>query len=1195
MKRNRLFLIILALLSAFVPRIWAQEQPTVSTDLEVLIPYETMQGQGATGIELMPASFYKFNYETVDASGNPIVLSSALIAPRDVTQTIGAVYMDCHYTITNNLEAPTSWTLPMFDLATGFSTALARYLAVPYYEDQGNSNAPYGLIIAPDYEGFGVSIERPQPYLAQELTARQVVDAMAKGMELYRKLIVAGTAPRLDNDWHSYAFGLSQGGAVALAVQRYIEQNDLSDQFNYNGTLCVEGPYDLITTLKYYLEDNGSSYDVSTAHRAGQTTMPVVIPMIIQGMLVSDPSLSSCQLSDFLSQKFLDTGIMDWLAAKNMTTDDIKAAWNNQRQNGFTANGRTYTPEDMATLFTSNMYANLNEVFTSDFFAYLSTAGIFDNVPDVPEANDPQRAYKLMHRAMAAQDLCTGWTPQHKIQFWHSKKDMVVPFGNYLAFQEAQPSGENSIYRLKDISDEGDHLDACSSFFYDAFNEYNTTFEWILWEGQYWEGDGNSWETAYLIRNCRELDTLAARVNRGNGYSGKYFKLMNDLVYDYTGLGETETNYTPIGFYDDDIHNYFRGHFDGGNHTISGLRIYGVTIGQGLFGVVMEAEVKNVILDDAIIAGSHCAGGIIGLSYYGTADNCHVTSSVTIRNIPDRSQYHHGGIVGQNQRGTIKYCISEATIIGYPNGKYFGGILGGNYTEGGNLYNNFAIGVTVPASKDNTTHGAILGQKNISELTNNYYFNCTVADEENTVTKGCENANVAENDGAVPVFSLTIPEGFGAEGIATITYNSVDYYKSGTTITLIAPDDRTYTYYVNDEPIEGNSFTMTANTVVTAFFDWAVNYEGTADDPYLIWSTEDWDLLCTRVNDLSVPNTYEGSYFKLMDDISVNTMVGHTLMGAFETKFKGTFDGGGKTLTFTYTSNNTNEQFIAPFRIIEGATIKNLKVAGTIDTKSRFAGGVVANARGAGNVITNCMSSITINATNTNDYSGYHGGILGQLSGSGGNVTLSGCVFNGKMLGTHVQGWSGILGNIINGGTFTISNCLFYPEEINIRNTEYNSNYTICFGGDDAPNCYYNEVGAEMSYVQGKEAKSIIAGENIDAVAFAGDATEYTASGLTAYANNHGMLYCDGTNCTLIAGYNDNVSLNLTVPSGFVITDATYAYEGGSETITPVDGVYSFTMPYADVTINAEMVCGIVIHAYTENSEDHYYLIASPI
>jgi hypothetical protein len=36
----------------------------------------------------------------------------------------------------------------------------------------------------PDYEGYGVSIDRPHPYLAEAVTARQVVDALTYGLEL---------------------------------------------------------------------------------------------------------------------------------------------------------------------------------------------------------------------------------------------------------------------------------------------------------------------------------------------------------------------------------------------------------------------------------------------------------------------------------------------------------------------------------------------------------------------------------------------------------------------------------------------------------------------------------------------------------------------------------------------------------------------------------------------------------------------------------------------------------------------------------------------------------------------------------------------------------------------------------------------------------------------------------------------------
>ena len=42
---------------------------------------------------------------------------------------------------------------------------------------------------------------------------------------------------------------------------------------------------------------------------------------------------------------------------------------------------------------------------------------------------------------------------------------MVVPFGNYLAFHDALPNGENSIYRINDTYAETDHMTAAVIFF----------------------------------------------------------------------------------------------------------------------------------------------------------------------------------------------------------------------------------------------------------------------------------------------------------------------------------------------------------------------------------------------------------------------------------------------------------------------------------------------------------------------------------------------------------------------------------------------------------------------------------------------------------------------------------------------------------------------------------------------------------
>ena len=230
----------------------------------------------------------------------------------------------------------------------------------------------------PDYEGYGVSSDRSHPYLAQELTARQVVDAVQYGLELYQDLVDAGSALPLSDNWRTFCFGYSQGGAVALAVHRYIEQHNLSNTLHFRGSICGDGPYDLIATLRYYfnntIDDSGEGY----------VTMPAVIPLILKGMMASDPSLSSYSLADYLSQQFLDTGIEDWIDNKAMTTDDISNAFLNLLENGLSGNNHTYTAEDMADLFSKQKvndklfgssvtkyvaWAKLSTLCTPDFYA----------------------------------------------------------------------------------------------------------------------------------------------------------------------------------------------------------------------------------------------------------------------------------------------------------------------------------------------------------------------------------------------------------------------------------------------------------------------------------------------------------------------------------------------------------------------------------------------------------------------------------------------------------------------------------------------------------------------------------------------------------------------------------------------------------------------------------------------------------
>ena len=461
MKRN--FYLIIALLSYFASGAWAAE---VSDSLKYLKI-------------LNEATTYVFNYPSKNAAGEDVVLSSALVAwtPEEPKETDGieSIHIYSHFTITADKECPSS-KLNLKELAL-FGILLKEKYAMEL--DPTQDFISHAIIIAPDYEGYGVTKDVRHPYLAQELTAQQVMDAVDYGLKLYQKHVNDKRALPFKDDWRMFGFGYSQGGAVAVAYQRYIEQHGLDEQLRYRGTICGDGPYDLIATMRYYMEDDGNSYGVETDHRKGINTMPMVIPMIIQGMIDTHPDMKNHQLTDYLSQQFLDTGIMDWLASKEFVINDSHEKWYDQLQEGFDAGDRHYTKEQVAEMFQSpkedRVWGRLDKIFTPGFYSYLTNASNFNAVPT--EKGD---AFKDLHRALADNSVTTGWEPKHRIQFVHSKGDMVVPYGNYLAFHDAHPDSEGTIYRIDDSLTD-DHIDVGMSFYllFTTTGDYGKYFQWF--------------------------------------------------------------------------------------------------------------------------------------------------------------------------------------------------------------------------------------------------------------------------------------------------------------------------------------------------------------------------------------------------------------------------------------------------------------------------------------------------------------------------------------------------------------------------------------------------------------------------------------------------------------------------------------------------------------------------------------------
>ena len=153
----------------------------------------------------------------------------------------------------------------------------------------------------------------------------------------------------------------------------------------------------------------------------------------------------------------------------------------------------------------------------------------------------------------------------------------------------------------------------------------------------------------YTVYNADGLMNIAELVNGGK--TDINITLTADI--DLTGK-----NWTPIGT---DYDNSYKGTFDGGGHTITGLTFTTNDEYVGLFGWLNRAgTVKNVVMEGVQITSHQIYGGSIGgvVGYSrGTIENCSVSGSVS-------GTVYVGGVVGAQIGGSITGCSSSATVKG---------------------------------------------------------------------------------------------------------------------------------------------------------------------------------------------------------------------------------------------------------------------------------------------------------------------------------------------------------------------------------------------------------------------------------------------------------------------------------------------------------------------------------------------------
>ena len=240
----------------------------------------------------------------------------------------------------------------------------------------------------------------------------------------------------------------------------------------------------------------------------------------------------------------------------------------------------------------------------------------------------------------------------------------------------------------------------------------------------------------------------------------------------------------------------------------------------------------------------------------------------------------------------------------------------------------------------------------------------------------------------------------------------------------------------------------------------ASHFEQTGTDEYTIKTANGWNWFCYALNSGLAPDGFSGKTVKLATSVGSSEMAGKS-----GHPFKGTFDGQNHTLTFNRTAA---EHLSAPFHYINGATISNLHVEGTITGGTyESLGGLVGRAEG--NItINNCRVSTEISTTVSG--SALHGGVIGTWNGTNATCTVTGCVYDGLIYNPSEAGVTtscrGFIGwDYGNSGTITFTDCLSAPAAYGTGKYALGGNcFTFVYPNSEPTltynmtNCYYTSI-----------------------------------------------------------------------------------------------------------------------------------------
>ena len=538
------------------------------------------------------------------------------------------------------------------------------------------------------------------------------------------------------------------------------------------------------------------------------------------------------------------------------------------------------------------------------------------------------------------------------------------------------------------------------------------------------------------IASVEDLNNFAQLVENGTEVNGVLTADIN--------LSESEYPNLMIGT----EANPFKGTFDGQGHTITYNYEEVTDKWRGLFAFVDGGTIRNLRVEgNAYVTNIHF-GALIGRGD-GNILVENVVTNVDITGMSTTGVQGDAGMIGANYANiTFNNCATLGPMgseISSMYSSYSGWSHGNSKTTLNNCYSacEFKEGTGIDSNSGTLTHGS-----GTNTFNNCYYLNYIDKKQGTQIT-----AEQIANGALCYKLNGNQTDIVWTQDIDTDPYPMPDprgkrVYASGVVRCDGAELEDNPLTYSNTESYPtkpAHQFDADGICIVCGQAD-PDAVKKNAEGYYLIGNAKQLNWLNQKVleGDADIKAL-------LTDDINLTEYENPDLMiGSSDKQFKGIFDGGGHTITYSYV---VTENYGGLFAYMDGATIRNLRIEGEAVVTAIHFGAL--NGRMQGDVL---IENVVTNVNITGERSGVtgDGGMTGALYG---NVTFNNCATLGEMGNPGSSMYCGFVAYAADGTLSVLNNCYTACSLVEGTGTDYC--YTFCRGDNKLNNCHYlNAVGA---------------------------------------------------------------------------------------------------------------------------------------